>query len=210
MSERTAFSELLRIPRMLLATWAMVVCVLVTLPVLLTVARETRFEATFEIAADRPLSPSALAASVRILVRDPIVALSTVTDSHSTLSPAALPDRVTVVPSGRTVLVRVWGRTPNEARALAEALAPELAEGVERKEDWRLVLARKHFPDPPFLDRVADALPGSFPRRPHPAWAGLAGLIVSVITCAGLALLADRGRGAAGLAKQAEVRMAPK
>jgi hypothetical protein len=200
-SELTAASELLRIPRVLLATWAVLICVLVTLPVVVTLARESRFEATFETAANRPVSPSALATSVRRLVRDPIVALSTVTDSHVMLSPAALADRVTVVTSARSVLVRVWGRTPEEARSLSEALGPELAEGAARKEGWRLVLIRKHFARPQLLDRTADALPGAFPKRQSPAWVGFAGLVVAIIVCVGIGFLGPRAHGGSGTAE---------
>lgn len=196
----TVSQRLGRVPPMACATWVAVMCLLVAVPVALTVARESRFVASIDvIPADAQVSHSALAAWARRLLEPPAVSKGTAQDAgaapftardaRAIIDNAALADRVTATPTARGALIRVWGRTPEEAARLADALALRLTQAAARKEEPRIVLRHRRLPRPTgFVDRVADALPGSFPGRAAPVWAGFAGFVVAV-AFTGIAIL---------------------
>jgi hypothetical protein len=183
---RATVSQIVRqVPRALLATWTTVVCVLVLVPVTLTLAREPRFEASIEaIPTDARVSQGALTASVRRIVQDWNVSEGAVRNDQATVTPAA-----------RSVLVRVWGRTPEEADGVADALEPRLVRAARSNGEPMMILGPRRLAGPTHaVDRVVGALPGPFPRRPDPAWAGLAGFLVALLACSAIALIWDRGR----------------
>jgi hypothetical protein len=186
---RAMVSELLRrAPHTLLATWAVVIFFLIGLPVALTLGREPWFDATIEAGAGAQVSPAVLGATVRRLVRDPIVEQSTIADAHLVINQEDLEDRITVAPSARGVLIRVRGRTPEGAGSLADVLRSKLSQAATRERDLRLVLGHERVSRLGFLDRVVDALPGAFPRRNGPAWIAVAGFVAAAVVCTGLTL----------------------
>jgi len=187
--------ELARLPRASAVTGVVVMCVLVVVPVALTLARETRFEASM-VATGRGTrdSHAALAASVRQLVeprkisngiRDAPAEHAAPVDPRILVDDAALADRVTVFPTTRGVLMTVWGTTPAEAAHLTDALA-ERVYNAARAGRLPIVLGSRQVSVPTGLaDRTIDALPGPFPGRPDPVWAGLAGsFVVASVLCA--------------------------
>jgi hypothetical protein len=194
-----------RVPRMLLATWVAVMCVLVAVPVALTLARESRFVVSMDTTrGDAQISHSALAASVRRLVEPPKVSKETARDARAKpftardarviIDDAALAARVTATPTARGVLVRVWGRTPKEAARLADALALRLTSAAVRKEEPRIVLGPRRLPRPTgFVDRAVDALPGPFPGRADPVWVGFAGFLVALLAWTSIILVRSEG-----------------
>jgi hypothetical protein len=100
-------------------------------------------------------------------------------------------DRVSVTPSVEGALVRVRGRTPEEARRIAQVLRSAVSQAAVRETDVQLFLASERVSGLGFLDQVIDSLPGAFPRRNGPAGVGFAGFVASVIVCAGLLLFRD-------------------
>jgi hypothetical protein len=174
---------------MLLATCAIVALVLVALPVALTLARASWFNATIEVRTRAHVSPPVLGAKVRRLVRDSTVEQRTIADTQLVIDQKDLAHRITMASSATGVVIRVRGRTPEEARSLADALASELSQAAERDGDLRLVLGRERVSRLGFVDRVVDTLPGAFPRRNGPAWIAVAGSIAAAIACTGLTLI---------------------
>jgi hypothetical protein len=185
--------ELGRLPEIVRAA-SVVLLVLVVVPVALTLAREPRFVASIEAtSSDAQLSDAALAASLRQVVEPPTDTVETPDPPTKPITPqealliadeATLEDRVTATPVARGALVSVWGSTPAEAARLGDALARKLEQdtGVEQ-----VVLGARHPPTVTrSVDKVVDALPGPFPGRPHPVWAGAAGLLVGVAVLAAL------------------------
>lgn len=112
------------------------------------------------------------------------------------------------VASGRDVAARALAARPAVRRALrGSATEPE-----RRRLRARLALLDRQVvelpvraipgraPDAPeperWADRLADSLPGDFPGRPSPVWAGVAGLLVAAaLWVAALVLLPPRVRG---------------
>ena len=170
-------------------------CVLVVVPVALTLTREARFEASVVATGrDAQDSHAALAASVRRLVQPPKISNgtqdapakpATPVDPRTLVDDAALADRVAAFPTTNGVLVTVWGTTPAEAAHLADALAERVDEAA-RAGQLSIALGSRHVSVPTGLvDRTVDALPGPFPGRPDPVWAGLAGsFVVASVLCA--------------------------
>jgi hypothetical protein len=202
---RTAVSsELFRLPQIVRVAWIVTLLVLVVVPVALTLARETRFVASIEATSgDAQLSNTALTASLQQAVVPPKDTVETSDPPAKPITPqearviadeATLQDRVTATPIAGGALVSVWGSTPAEAARLEDALARKLEQetaGVEQ-----VVLGPRHLPTVTrSVDKVVDALPGPFPGRPHPVWAGVAGLLVAV-GFMGFAFIWDRGRPA--------------
>jgi hypothetical protein len=182
-------SDLRRPSNMLLATCTMVALVLVAFPVALTLARASWFNATIEVGTRAHVLPPVLGAKVRRLVRDSTVEQSTIADTHVVIDKKDLADRITTASSATGVVIRVRGRTPEEARSLADALASELSRAAERDGDLRLVLGRGRVSRLGLVDRVVDILPGAFPRRNGTAWIAVAGFVAAVIACMGLTLI---------------------
>jgi hypothetical protein len=86
--------------------------------------------------------------------------------------------------------------TARQTRRVRRRLARANSVGLVPPE--RIVLGTRPGPPPlrGFADKVADAMPGPYPTRPSPLWAGFAGLLVAVtLWLIGLALLPPRGRG---------------
>jgi hypothetical protein len=186
---RAMVFELRRGSSVLLANCAVVTCALVALPVALTLARDSWFDATIEATAGADVSPAVLRATVRQLLRDPTIVQSTIAGARVPINEEDLADRVTVAPSARGALVRVEGRTPGEARQLARVLRSEVSQVATRQTDLRFSLGSEHVSSLGFPDRVVDALPGAFPRRNGPVWVGVAGFVAAAIVCTALALL---------------------
>jgi hypothetical protein len=174
---------------MLLATCAIVAFVLVVVPVALTLARASWFNATIEVRTRAHASRPVLGAKVRRLVRDSTVEQRTIADTHVVIGQKDLADRITTASSATGVVIRVRGRTPEEARSLADALASELSQVAEPDGDLRLVQGHERVSRLGFVDRVVDALPGAFPKRNGPTWIGFAGFVAAAIVCTGIRLL---------------------
>jgi hypothetical protein len=183
------------IPVATLATWGALTCVLVAVPVGLTLARESRFVAAIEMTPrSASTSPTELAATVNRLLADFSASFETLVDAEVFVDPARLGDRVSAVPTPNGVRAEVWGTTPTEADRLAAAVART----VSRAEKPGIALT----PAPGterLADRVADALPGRFPARPDPLWAGLAGLAVGLVSFIAIVLVRDRSPPAAAI-----------
>jgi hypothetical protein len=185
---------------------------LVVVPVVLTVARESSFESSLDVTtADAETTETETAAWVRTLFEPR-------TESNETRQAApplrqdprivaddlALADRVTATPTGRGVLVRVWGRTPAEANRLGDALARKLHEAAGA--GGTLIVRDRRISGPTgTVDRTIDALPGPYPGRPNPVWAGVAGLLVAV-SIMGALLLSGRGLSARSRERKAVTR----
>ena len=182
-----------RVPTSFIPTWVTITCLLVAVPVALTLAREPRFVASIiATSGEAQIPPSALATSVRRLLEDPTVSAGTVQDARVVISQADFAERVMTIPTARGVLVEVAGGTPGEASRLAVALAPHLEQAAERGGE-RIVFENTRLPSSSrFVDRVVDALPGPFPRRPDPLWAGLAGFVLAAVGWAGSSFLDSR------------------
>jgi hypothetical protein len=103
--------------------------------------------------------------------------------------------------SARTLAVRIDRDIEATRAALPEARGAEARALQRRLRRLRGLDARTPFPPPRavmgqpaarppirgWADRVADAMPGTFPSRPSPVWAGLAGLLLA-LTAWGIAL----------------------
>ncbi|MGH2726836.1 MAG: hypothetical protein ACRDKS_07645 [Actinomycetota bacterium] len=195
----TISRELGRSPQIVGVAWVAILLVLVVAPVALTLARESRFVASVEVTSgDAQLSPAALAASLPAAVKpskdteetpdapaDPI----TPQEARVIADEATVADRVTATPIARGAVVSVWGSTPAEAARLGDALAMKLEQDAAQAGTGRVILGARHIPTVTRpIDRVVDALPGPFPGRPHPLWAGFTGLLVAVTLRAALLL----------------------
>lgn len=179
-----------------IATWATITCLLVAVPIALTLAREPRFAASITATSQDAQTPSsALATSLRRLLEDPTVSAGTAQDARLILiDQTDFAERVTAIPTAGGVLVTVTGGTPDEAVRLADALTRQLQQAAARS-GLRIVFENTRIPRTSRLvDRVVNALPGTFPRRPDPLWAGLAGFVVAVVAFAGASLLDSKRR----------------
>ena len=88
----------------------------------------------------------------------------------------------------------MWGTTPKEAARLADALALRLIQAAARKEVPRIVVGPKRLPHPTgFADRAVDALPGPFPGRAEPVWAGFAGFVIALLAWTSIILIRSEG-----------------
>ena len=175
-------------PVAMLARWAAFACLVVAMPVALTLAREPRFVTTIELTPrTAESSPAALAASVSRLVEDRSISYATTVDADVSVDPAHLAERVRVVPSPDAVRVEVWGKTSGQADRLAAALVRTF----RRAENPGIVVVPAPGPDR-LVDRAADALPGVFPTRPDPFWAGFAALALCVLAVVAFGLAGYR------------------
>jgi len=191
--------SLRQVPSLLLLAWATVAVALVAVPVVLTLVRDSRFDASVEITpADPDIAPSTLAASVRRLVEDTGYAEATIRDSVVVVDDGNLAERVSAIPLADTVRVTVWGRTPEEASRLLDALLRQAADAAEQDDRLLIVLgpARTSAPSRA-VDRAIDRLPGPLPRRPSPIGVAFAGLLVALLGCAVIAFLWSRHPAAA-------------
>jgi hypothetical protein len=176
------------IPEGTLTRWGALTCALVAIPVGLTLARESRFVASIEMTPrSASLSPSDLEASVNRLVTDRAASFGTVVAADVFVDPERLADRVSAVPTSGGVRVEVSGATPAEADRLAAAVVRT----VRRAQNPRIVVRSAPGPER-LVDRVTDALPGKFPARPDPLWAGVAGLAFGLLAFVAIALVRDR------------------
>jgi hypothetical protein len=197
---RAMVSDPRRALHILLATGAIATLFLVALPVALTLARAPWFNATFQVGADAHVSPPVLAATVHRLVRDSKVEQSTIADTHLVIDQHDLADRITTASSATGILIRVRGRTPAEARSLADALGSELSQAAALGGEFRVVIGRERVSRLGFVDRVVDPLPGAFPKRNGPTWVGFAGFVAAAIVCTGMRLLCGHWKdGSAGV-----------
>ncbi|MDQ3630417.1 MAG: hypothetical protein M3417_03895 [Actinomycetota bacterium] len=102
----------------------------------------------------------------------------------------------------KRVISRVGSDLPPPERALVQQRADDLQRLVNADAAEFIVLPPGPLPEPTRLvDRVLDELPGPFPRRVDPVWAGIAGLICALLalgsliaTTAGRRRFAARGR----------------
>ena len=209
---RLTFSQRVgRLPRLMFAMGGTAMCLLVAVPVALTLSRAPRFVSSIAVTPrDAHGSRVAFAASIRRLLEDPMTSSGTVRAAHVDVTPADLPLRLLTIPTAAGVLVTTWGRTPDEAERLANALAPQLADAARRASVPPIVVAA----DPPsrptrLVDRVVDALPGPFPRRVEPVRVGLTGFVAGLLACGAIALLWGGGPATAR-AKQGGTRMSEK
>jgi hypothetical protein len=197
-----------RVSPTMFATCGAAMCLLVAVPVALTLARASRFVASINATPrDAQSSDSAFAASVRRLLKDPMASNGTVQAARVDITQADFAGRLRTIPTAAGVLVTVWGRTPDEADRLANALAPRLAQAAKRAEVPPIVVA----PGPPsrptrLADRVIDALPGRFPRRLEPVRVGVTGFVAGLLAWSAIALLWGGGPATAR-ARQIGTRM---
>jgi hypothetical protein len=173
------------IPAVNLATWSALAGVLVAVPSVLTLARESRFVAVIEMTPRSASgSPDELARSVNRLAADFPVAYATLVDADVFVDPARLANRVRATAALGQVRVEVLGTTPTEADRLAVAMARTMS----RAENPHIVLRAAPGPERP-ADRMVDAMPGPFPARPDPYWASLAGFALALIVFLGIVLV---------------------
>jgi hypothetical protein len=169
--------------------WIVAAVCLVALPVALTVARGDPYSASIGATTrGEHVEPAALAASMRRLLRDPVVATGIVLGAHADLAGSQLSDRLVVTATRGGVLIRIHGRTAGDARRRAVALVGQLAQEASRDQPFRIVLGPvRTSAKLDFADRIVDRFPGSAPGKPDTIWVALAGVLTGLLLCTALA-----------------------
>jgi hypothetical protein len=178
------------LPRIPPVAWVAAACLLVAAPVALTVARSERFvAAVVATPVGAPVAPSTLAASMRRLLKDPVVSNGIAVAAHLDIEGPRLADRFTVAQTPSGVVVSTAGPSPDDARRIAGALVPQLAQEAQRGRPFQLVLGAAHETSGlGFIDQVVILLPGAAPRTANPMWVALAGLLVALLAGTAIAI----------------------
>ena len=112
----------------------------------------------------------------------------------STLGPA---EQLRVHEHRQKVISRIGRHLPPWQRALVQQQADDLQRMIATDPvDFVVLPARSPVEPTRQLDRLLDQLPGSFPARAEPVWAGVAG-VISLVLLLGMLIATNAGRGRA-------------
>lgn len=168
--------------------WLAAALVMVIVPFVLSAVRAPTFSAWVELFPAEQNAPLGNRAEfVESLLRSEFVRNNIGAASGFLVDDRSLAERTTLSERARSVVLTSEADTPERASALANALGVLVASASSGSEP--LVLGPRAAPPRPSgaIDRAVERLPGFFPPRPNPSWAGAAGFLLALLGLAGLA-----------------------